>query len=74
MTKKNEVTKLSMTNTKTRRFMENSHHLIDLVFDKEEDTDSRDTWTDMITQYNMAMKILQKRSDYMDAGIETFQN
>lgn len=54
--------------------MENSHHLIDLVFDKEEDTDSKDTWTDMITQYNMAMKILQKRSDYMDADIETFQN
>ena len=42
--------------------------------DKEEDTEQRDTWHDMISQYSMAMVILRKRSDYTDDDIDHFQD
>ncbi len=69
-----QVTKLSFSNKKTRRFIGNLRILIDFIFDKEQDTEQRDTWHDMISQYSMAMVILRKRSEYTDEDITRFQN
>ena len=65
---------MSLSNKKTRKFMDNLQVLIDIIFDKEEDAERHDTWSDMISQYITAMKILRKRSEYTTQDITVFQN
>jgi len=46
--------------------------IIDEIFDHDAN-EQRIKWRDMVVEYNIAMQILRKRSDYTNEDIEQFQ-
>jgi hypothetical protein len=72
--KKNDtILKVSLSNKKTRQFMENIGVLIDYIFHHPEDTKKRNTRHYLCGKYCEAMEILQLRREYTDEDIELFQ-
>lgn len=69
-----QVTKVSLSNKKTRKFVSNLSVLIDRVFHRDEDMVQRDLWHTMIDKYCSAMEILRRRSEYSDDDITQFQD
>ncbi len=67
------VGKVSLSNAKTRLFMDNISELVDYTFSSPEDAELKQIWDKMLQDYNEAMKILRKRSEYTDEDIKTFQ-
>ena len=67
-----QVGRVSLSNTKVRSFVEHLYLIIDEIFDHDAN-EQRIKWRDMIAEYNMAMQILRKRSDYTNEDIEQFQ-
>ena len=65
--------KVSLSNAKTRLFMDNISELVDYTFSSPEDAELKQIWDKMLQDYNEAMKILRKRSEYTDEDIKTFQ-
>jgi hypothetical protein len=69
-----QVAKVSLSNSKTRDFVEHLYVIIDEIFDGDIDAlEQRDNWRNMIAEYSAAMQILRKRSEYTDNDIEQFQ-
>ncbi len=70
--KKNDtILKVSLSNKKTKKYMDNIAVLIDHIF--QDDDAKRQKWHDMVRNYNRAMKILQKKNEYTDDDISEFQ-
>ncbi len=67
-----QVGRVSLSNTKVRSFVEHLYVIIYKIFDHDAN-EQRIKWRDMIAEYNMAMQILRKRSDYTNEDIEQFQ-
>ncbi len=72
--KNDTVLKVSLSNKKTRQFVENIGVLIDYVFDHPEDAEQRRIWHYLIDRYCQAMDILLLRREYTDDEIEEFQS
>jgi hypothetical protein len=72
--KNDTVLKVSLSNKKTRQFIENIGVLIDYVFDHLEEAEQRRIWHYLIDQYCQAMDILLLRREYTDDEIEEFQS
>ena len=72
--KNDTVLKVSLSNKKTRQFVENIGVLIDYAFRHPDDEETRRTWHYLIQKYSEAMDILLMRSEYTDANIEEFQD
>jgi hypothetical protein len=71
--KKDAVNKVSLSNKKTRLYVDNIYHLINFVFASEEDRQLKETWTKMIQDYTQAMQLLRKKSEYTEQDIDQFQ-
>ncbi len=54
--------------------MKNDSVLVETIFDKEEDEQERDAWFEKMANYDAAMEILRKQSEYTDDDIEKFQD
>jgi len=67
------VGKVSLSNAKTRLFMDNISELVDYTFSSPEDAELKQIWDKMLQDYNEAMKILRKSSEHTDEDIKTFQ-
>jgi hypothetical protein len=64
------VLKVSLSNSKTRQFMENIGVLIDYCFGAPEDEEKKRVWHNLCHSYCDAMEILSLRREYTDAVIE----
>jgi len=71
--KGDSIAKVSLSNNKTRIFLDNILHLVDFVFSSPEDSEMKIIWQTMIQDYCDAMAILRKRSEYSDSDIKEFQ-
>jgi hypothetical protein len=71
--KGDSIAKVSLSNAKTRIFIENILQLIDFVFSSPEDNDMKTVWRTMLQDYSDAMSILRKQSEYTDSDIKEFQ-
>ena len=69
-----QVGKVKLSNKSTRKFINGLHYLINFIFNKPEDEEKHDAWHRIIANYQPAMEILRKRSDYTPADIEQFQD
>ncbi len=58
--------------TKTRLFINNIDHLIEYVFISPADAERKRVWLKMINDYQEAMLILRKRSEYTESDIKHF--
>ncbi len=54
--------------------MKNVSVLVETIFGKEEDEQERDAWFEIMANYDAAMEILIKQSEYTDDDIEKFQD
>lgn len=74
LSKNNEaVLKVSLSNSKTRKFVSEIGVLIDYVFHHPEDAEKKHIWHTLIQDYSDAMDILLMRSEYTDEHISEFQ-
>jgi hypothetical protein len=71
--KKDSILKVSLSNNKTRRYMDSIAALVDHIFQHPDDDLKRQAWHEMIRKYNRAMKILRKKGEYTDDDISEFQ-
>jgi hypothetical protein len=67
------VVKVSFSNKKTRKFVDNLDNLIDFIFSAPEDTEMNRTWKTMINNYRDAMIIVRQPNEYSDEDIIEFQ-
>jgi hypothetical protein len=70
---KKEVTQVKLSNKTTRKVMKKISLLIEYIYDKPEDEETKNTWLSLVGNYNPAMEILRKRSEYTDEEIDSFQ-
>jgi hypothetical protein len=72
--KKNDtILKVSLSNKKTCKLMDNIDNLIDHIFQHPDDAPKRLIWHSMMQKYNNAIRILRKKSEYSDDDIAHFQ-
>ncbi len=71
--KGDSITKVSLSNNKTRLFVDHISELIEFVFDSDEDAEMKNNWTKMMEDYQDAMAILWKWSEYTEQEIKEFQ-
>jgi len=67
------VAKVSLSNKKTRLAIDDINHLIEYVWAAPDEREKKEIWLKMIKDYQHAMRILQKRSEYTVDDIVTFQ-
>lgn len=68
------VNKVSLSNKKTRLFMDNVICLVEYIFSAPEDAEMKEIWRQMIFDYRDAINILRKTQEYTDEDIEIFQD
>jgi hypothetical protein len=54
--------------------LKNVSVLVETIFNKEEDEQERDACFEIMANYDAAMEILRKQSEYTDDDIEKFQD
>lgn len=67
------VNKVSLSNKKTRLFIDNIIPLVEYIFQAPEDVEVREIWRSMIIDYRDALMILRQSSEYSDDEITDFQ-
>jgi hypothetical protein len=68
------VTKVSLSNKKTRLFSDNIDVLIDYVFSSPQDSERHQIWKKIIQDYRKALTILRQPNEYSDDAINMFQS
>jgi hypothetical protein len=68
------VTKVSLSNKKTRLFVDNIDSLIDQIFSSPADTELKQIWKQMLQDYRDALTILRQPQEYTDDDIAVFQD
>ena len=67
------MNKVSLSNKKTRLFIDNIIPLVEYIFQAPEDVEVREIWRSMIIDYRDALMILRQSSEYSDDEITDFQ-
>jgi hypothetical protein len=67
------VAKVSLSNKKTRLAIDTINHLIEYVWAAPDEREKKEIWLKMIEDYQHAMRILRKWSEYTEDDIVTFQ-
>ena len=67
------VVKVSLSNKKTRTFVDNLDFLVEQIFSSPENEERKRIWKELLQNYREAMIILRQQQEYTDDDIKTFQ-
>jgi hypothetical protein len=68
------IAPISLSNSRTRQFMNNLEPLISYIFQDPEDEEQHNDWMELLSYYNPAMELLRKPTEFTDEeDIEEFQ-
>jgi hypothetical protein len=67
------INKVSLSNKKTRQFIDSMDELVNHIFSLDDHVEEREVWKNMLQDYRDAMEILWQPNDYSDDDIKEFQ-